>query len=467
MNSTQLENKKILNLNENIFRAYDIRGIAYTDLSKDVVINIGRAIARKVKKNNQNQLIIGRDGRNSSPDMASFLKSGISQEGCNIIDLGIVPTPVLYFATYKLESDCAIMITGSHNPSNYNGFKIVINNKALSAEEIQEIKYSILDEYRTPVKLQNIEENQIQILDQYLKSIVKNIHLKKPLNIVIDCGNGAASVIAKEVFEKLGCNVKPLFCELDGNFPNHHPDPSKEENMKDLVSEVKRTSADLGLAFDGDADRLGVVSSSGEIISADRLMILFSQDVLRVSKGGNIVFDVKCSKLLPQAIREKGGNPVISKTGHSFIKNKIQEVNALLGGEMSGHIFFNDRWPGFDDGIYAGARLLEIISQFNEDPLQTIPKLFATPEINIEVTDSNKFQIVEKFKSNFKIKKTEIITIDGIRVEFKNGWGLLRASNTSAILVLRFEADSKNALNEISDIFKKELGKIDKKLMNF
>ena len=467
MNSTQLENKKILNLNENIFRAYDIRGIAYTDLSKDVVINIGRAIARKVKKNNQNQLIIGRDGRNSSPDMASFLKSGISQEGCNIIDLGIVPTPALYFATYKLESDCAIMITGSHNPSNYNGFKIVINNKALSAEEIQEIKYSILDEYRTPVKLQNIEENQIQILDQYLKSIVKNIHLKKPLNIVIDCGNGAASVIAKEVFEKLGCNVKPLFCELDGNFPNHHPDPSKEENMKDLVSEVKRTSADLGLAFDGDADRLGVVSSSGEIISADRQMILFSQDVLRGSKGGNIVFDVKCSKLLPQAIREKGGNPVISKTGHSFIKNKIQEVNALLGGEMSGHIFFNDRWPGFDDGIYAGARLLEIISQFNEDPLQTIPKLFATPEINIEVTDSNKFQIVEKFKSNFKMKKTEIITIDGIRVEFKNGWGLLRASNTSAILVLRFEADSKNALNEISDIFKKELGKIDKKLMNF
>lgn len=467
MNSTQLENKKILNLNENIFRAYDIRGIAYTDLSKDVVINIGRAIARKVKKNNQNQLIIGRDGRNSSPDMASFLKSGISQEGCNIIDLGIVPTPALYFATYKLESNCAIMITGSHNPSNYNGFKIVINNKALSAEEIQEIKYSILDEYRTPVKLQNIEENQIQILDQYLKSIVNNIHLKKPLNIVIDCGNGAASVIAKEVFEKLGCNVKPLFCELDGNFPNHHPDPSKEENMKDLVSEVKKTSADLGLAFDGDADRLGVVSSSGEIISADRLMILFSQDVLRVSKGGNIVFDVKCSKLLPQAIREKGGNPVISKTGHSFIKNKIQEVNALLGGEMSGHIFFNDRWPGFDDGIYAGARLLEIISQFNEDPLQTIPKLFATPEINIEVTDSNKFQIVEKFKSNFKIKKTEIITIDGIRVEFKNGWGLLRASNTSAILVLRFEADSKNALNEISDIFKKELGKIDKKLMDF
>ena len=467
MNSTQLENKKILNLNENIFRAYDIRGIAYTDLSKDVVINIGRAIARKVKKNNQNQLIIGRDGRNSSPDMASFLKSGISQEGCNIIDLGIVPTPALYFATYKLESNCAIMITGSHNPSNYNGFKIVINNKALSAEEIQEIKYSILDEYRTPVKLQNIEENQIQILDRYLKSIVNNIHLKKPLNIVIDCGNGAASVIAKEVFEKLGCNVKPLFCKLDGNFPNHHPDPSKEENMKDLVSEVKRTSADLGLAFDGDADRLGVVSSSGEIISADRQMILFSQDVLRGSKGGNIVFDVKCSKLLPQAIREKGGNPIISKTGHSFIKNKIQEVNALLGGEMSGHIFFNDRWPGFDDGIYAGARLLEIISQSNEDPLQTIPKLFATPEINIEVTDSNKFQIVEKFKSNFKIKKTEIITIDGIRVEFKNGWGLLRASNTSAILVLRFEADSKNALNEISDIFKKELGKIDKKLMNF
>ena len=467
MNSTQLENKKILNLNENIFRAYDIRGIAYTDLSKDVVINIGRAIARKVKKNNQNQLIIGRDGRNSSPDMASFLKSGISQEGCNIIDLGIVPTPALYFATYKLESNCAIMITGSHNPSNYNGFKIVINNKALSAEEIQEIKYSILDEYRTPVKLQNIEENQIQILDQYLKSIVNNIHLKKPLNIVIDCGNGAASVIAKEVFEKLGCNVKPLFCELDGNFPNHHPDPSKEENMKDLVSEVKRTSADLGLAFDGDADRLGVVSSSGEIISADRLMILFSQDVLRVSKGGNIVFDVKCSKLLPQAIREKGGNPVISKTGHSFIKNKIQEVNALLGGEMSGHIFFNDRWPGFDDGIYAGARLLEIISQSNEDPLQTIPKLFATPEINIEVNDSNKFQIVEKFISNFKMEKTEIITIDGIRVEFKNGWGLLRASNTSAILVLRFEADSKNALNEISNIFKKELGKIDKKLMNF
>ena len=457
-----------MELNENIFRAYDIRGIAFEDLSENVVTKIGVAIARLAKNNNRFEIIVGRDGRNSSPKISSFLKQGIIKEGCDVIDLGIVPTPALYFATHTSSTDCGIMITGSHNPSNYNGFKIVIKNIAISGDQIQQLKKSILDlNKRRKSNFKKGKERSINILENYLKNILEDISLPKPLKIVIDCGNGAASVIAKNVYEKLGCEVIPLFCEIDGNFPNHHPDPSREENMLDLIREVKIHSANVGLAFDGDGDRLGVVSPSGEIIYADRLMMLFAEDILNKENNRNIVYDVKCSKLLPEIIKKNGGVPIISKTGHSFIKNKIREVDAALGGEMSGHIFFNDRWPGFDDAIYAGARLLEIISKTNEDIFQKIPNMFSTPEINIKVKESNKFKIVDKFKATANFPNAEIITIDGVRAEFKKGWGLLRASNTSAILVLRFEAETKEELKRIMDLFRKEIGKIDTKLMNF
>jgi phosphomannomutase / phosphoglucomutase len=457
-----------LKLNENIFRAYDIRGIAFEDLSEEVVIHIGIELAKLTIIHGKSSVIVGRDGRNSSPQMCNFLKKGILKTGCNVIDIGIVPTPALYFATHTLETDCGIMITGSHNPSNFNGFKIVMNNVAISGEQIQNLKNSILqfDNSRSENFLKG-EEKNIGILQKYSRCIVENINLKRSLKIVIDCGNGAASVIAQKIFTDLGCEVISLFCELDGDFPNHHPDPSREENMQDLISEVKRNKADIGLAFDGDGDRLGVVSPTGEIIYADRQMMLFAKDILEKKNKRKIVYDVKCSKLLPEIIKEYDGIPVISKTGHSFIKEKIREVSAALGGEMSGHIFFNDRWPGFDDGIYAGARLLEIISNSEEDQFKSIPKIFSTPEINIEVEEEDKFKIIEDFKTMASFPDANIIYIDGVRAEFKNGWGLLRASNTSAILVLRFEAETEKELERIIDLFRKEIGKIDKKLMKF
>ena len=358
------------------------------------------------------------------------------------------------------------MITGSHNPANYNGFKIVENKKTISGNSIQEIKERILKEDFLEGKG---SEKSLDLKDKYLGSVLENIKLERPIRLAIDCGNGAAGVIAEEVYKGLGCEVHSLYTEIDGNFPNHHPDPSKPENLTDLISLVKEKELEVGLAFDGDADRLGVVSKEGKIIFPDMQMVLFSTSILQRNKNAKIVFDVKCSKLLPQAIEEEGGIAIMSKTGHSYIKECIRQENALLGGEMSGHIFFNDRWPGFDDGVYAGARMLEIISNLNdeEDVFKSLPQLVSTSEINLATTDEEKFRIVEEFISKVNYENCTSILIDGVRIESDTGWGLLRASNTSPNLVLRFEADSKENLELIKNNFKKTLSNINPSLGDF
>ena len=455
-----------MNLNKNIFRAYDIRGIAYEELSQELVVLIGKSLGTKSLDSGNDSLIVGRDGRNSSSDLFEWVTTGVKSTGCKVINIGIVSTPILYFATHSLSCPNGVMITGSHNPGDYNGFKIVEDKRTISGKAIQQIRQNIL---KKEFQKGRGSEKTFDIKDQYLNSIIKNIELKRPIRMAIDCGNGAASVVAKEVYEGLGCEVHSLFAEVDGNFPNHHPDPSKPENLEDLRKLVEEKDLEIGLAFDGDGDRLGVISKEGKIIFPDMQMILFSNSILQDHKEGKVVFDVKCSKLLPDAILKKGGTPIMTKTGHSYIKKCIREEKALLGGEMSGHIFFNDRWPGFDDGIYAGARMLEIISNLNEneDVFKNLPKLVSTPEINIESTDDEKFKLVEDFISKADYKDANSVLIDGVRVEFDFGWGLLRASNTSPVLVLRFEADTQENLELIKNTFRRTLNDIKPNLGNF
>ena len=440
-----------MEINQNIFRANDIRGIAYEDLTPEVVQSLGRALGSEAIDRNIQEFIVGRDARLSSPEIYDWLSSGIISTGCNVIDIGIVTSPMFYHSTYELNTSSGVVITGSHNPGNYNGFKIVFNNHSTSSEEILNLKQRILEENFIGGKGLTKKED---IKETYIKSILESIKLNKNLNISIDCGNGAAGVVAKDVYERLGCNVIELHGEPDGSFPNHHPDPSKLENMEDLIKSVKENKCSVGLAFDGDADRLGVISPIGEMIFPDRQMIMFSRQVIQSSPNAKIVFDVKCSKLLSDEIKKLKGKPLICKTGHTFIKQKIRETDALLGGEMSGHIFFNDRWPGFDDGIYAGARMLEIIANSElDDPFVTVPNMLSTPEINIPAADEEKFQIVKTFIENSNFSDAKIVSIDGIRVEFEKGWGLLRPSNTSPCLVLRFEAETNDDLKKIKEIF--------------
>ena len=454
-----------MELNDNIFRANDIRGIAFEDLTEEVVFALGKSLGTESINRKQNDFIIGRDGRVSSPQLFEWLSGGVLSAGCNVIDIGIVPSPVFYHSTFNLNSSSGVVITGSHNPADYNGFKILFNNNSTSSEEIQSIKKRIKEkDFLSGTG--NIQS--FDVVESYVEEVTNNIKLKRPLNISIDCGNGAASVVAERIYKGLGCEVEGLFCDLDGEFPNHHPDPSRPENVEDLIKSVAKNSSDIGLAFDGDADRLGVISPSGEMIFPDMQMILFSEHILKKNPNSKIVFDVKCSKLLEEAILKFKGIPVMSKTGHTFIKSMIRENGAILGGEMSGHIFFNDRWPGFDDGVYAGARMLEILSESEgEDIFSALPKLISTPEINLKTTDEEKFIIIDEFKKISNFDKGKIIEIDGIRVEFDDGWGLLRASNTSPVLVLRFEADSSRALNHIKDRFKDILHKIEPSLTNF
>ncbi len=454
-----------MDLNQNIFRANDIRGIAYEDLSESVVTDLGKALGSESLERNITQFIIGRDARLSSPDIFEWLSSGVLSTGCNVIDIGLVTSPMFYFSTFELSTSSGVVITGSHNPGEYNGFKIVFENRSTSSEEILDIKRRILkkDFFRGAgtIKSADIKEN-------YIDRIVSDISIKENLKISIDCGNGAAGVVAKKVYEALGCEVIELFGEPDGNFPNHHPDPSKPENVKDLIESVIDNRSKIGLAFDGDADRLGVISPKGKMIYPDMQMILFSKQVIKSNPGAKIVFDIKCSKLLSDAVLAEGAVPIMVKTGHTFIKQEIRKNKAHLGGEMSGHIFFNDRWPGFDDGIYAGARMLEIISENNEeDVFETLPFLFSTPEINVATSDDEKFELVENFKQNSNFENAEIIDIDGIRVNFESGWGLLRASNTSPVLVLRFEAESEEYLEEIKNSFYLNLKKLKKDLQEF
>ena len=446
-------------INEHIFRANDIRGVAYEDLTEEVVHLLGKSLGSETLSRGIDELIIGRDGRVSSPEIMNWLSSGILSTGCNVIDIGIVTSPMFYHSTFELRASSGVIITGSHNPAEYNGFKIVFKNQSTSSDEILLLKRRILNgEFLSGEG----KVDKAEIKESYIKRILESIKLNKSLDISIDCGNGAAGVVAKEVYERLGCNVIELYGDPDGLFPNHHPDPSKEENMLDLIDSVSKNNSAVGLAFDGDADRLGVVSPKGEMIYPDRQMILFSRQVLESNPGGAVVFDVKCSKLLPDEISLLGGNPLICKTGHTFIKQKIRETSSLLGGEMSGHIFFNDRWPGFDDGIYAGARMLEIIAHSEEkNVFESVPNMVSTPEINVAAADDRKFEIVDRFIKDSKFENANTIDIDGIRVEFDKGWGLLRASNTSPFLVLRFEAETEEDLEEIKEVFYLNLRRIE------
>ena len=454
-----------MEVNQHIFRANDIRGVAYKDLTKEVVIKLGKSLGSEALERGVKDFVIGRDGRLSSPDMYEWLSGGVLSTGCNVINIGIVTSPMFYHSTFVLESASGVVITGSHNPGEYNGFKVVFNNQSTSSEEIVSLKKRILNnDFKTGEGLCRDED----IKESYINEIISSVKLNKQLNISIDCGNGSAGIIAKEVYERLGCNVRELYGDIDGQFPNHHPDPSKVENMLDLIKDVEENQSCVGLAFDGDADRLGVISPKGEIIYPDRQMILFANQVINESSAAKIVFDVKCSKLLPDEILKLGGEPLICKTGHTFIKQKIRETNAQLGGEMSGHIFFNDRWKGFDDGIYAGARMLEIIaSEDNKDIFSELPNMVSTPELNVPTSEEEKFYLVEEFIKKTDFSNAKIIDIDGIRVEYEKGWGLLRASNTSPVLVLRFEAETEDDLNHIKTIFYENLKRIEPDIENF
>lgn len=440
-----------------IFRAYDIRGIVGQTLTTDTAYWIGRAVGSESIANGEPGVVVGRDGRLSGPDMAQALIQGLLDCGCNVTDLGMVPTPVLYFATHMLEARSGVMVTGSHNPPDYNGFKIVIAGETLANERITALHSRIVnDDLSHGVgMLENVE-----MLDTYLEHIRNDIVLAKPLRVVVDCGNGVGGVIGPRLLEALGCTVIPLYCDVDGSFPNHHPDPGKPDNLVDLIARVKSEQADIGIAFDGDADRLGVVTNSGNIIYPDRLMMLFAKDVVSRNPGADVIFDVKCTRRLSALISGYGGRPIMWKTGHSLIKAKMKETGALLAGEMSGHIFFKERWFGFDDGIYSAARLLEIISLDSRNVDQVFsafPVSHSTPEITVEVTDENKFAIIERLQREAQWGDASITTLDGVRADYPKGWGLVRASNTTPVLVLRFEGDSAEDLAQIQALFREQI----------
>lgn len=442
-------------LSKEIFRAYDIRGIAHENLTHESVLLIGRAIASEVRGQGESKIIIARDGRLSGPELSEALIMGIQQSGCDVVDIGAVPTPLLYLATHELNCPNGVMLTGSHNPSQYNGLKIVIKNHTLAGEEILNLYQRCQQENFTSGrgKLENAS-----ILKIYQQRLVENIKLAKPLRIIVDAGNGIVGRVAPAFYRALGCEVQELYCDVDGNFPNHHPDPSEAKNLQDLIHAVLAQQADIGLAFDGDGDRLGVVTHKGEVIYPDRQMILFSQDVLRQYPQAKIIYDVKCSLNLHKAISAAGGEAIMTKTGHSFVKAELRAQQAKLAGEMSGHIFFADRWYGFDDGIYAGARMLEIVSQHDKDNLwQSLPNSCNTPEIKIPISEDQKFSFIDQFIKQAQFPQGKKITIDGLRVEFADGWGLLRASNTTPCLVMRFEADDENALARIKSDFHQQM----------
>jgi len=417
-----------MQIDASIFRSYDIRGIVDHALTPEVVQRIAQVIGSKIIEAGKKEVIVARDGRLSSPKLAEKLKQGLMSAGCDVIDIGLAPTPVLYYAVHVSKDHCGIMLTGSHNPADYNGLKTVLCGKSLSEQEIQTI-------YHRSVKNDVIQGTgsyqQMDITPAYIAAVAEKIQLKKKLKIVIDAGNGISGLLAPSLFERLGCEVVPLFCELDGNFPHHHPDPSQSENLQHLITAVKQHQADIGLAFDGDGDRLGVVTNAGQIIWADRILMLYAQALLATHPGASIIYDVKCTNHLDALIKSKGGVPIMWKTGHSNIKAKLTELQALLAGEMSGHFFFNERWYGFDDGLYAGARVLEIISQSeqsSEEIFDAIPNSVNTPELKISVPDDQKFLVMEQLLANAKFGEAkDVNTIDGVRVNFAEGWGLLLA----------------------------------------
>lgn len=445
---------------DSIFRAYDIRGVVPQTLTAETAYWIGRAIGSQSLAQGEPDVCVGRDGRLSGPELVEQLIQGLYDSGCHVSDVGLVPTPALYYAANVLAGKSGVMLTGSHNPSNYNGFKIVIAGDTLANEQIQALHERLKN---NDLSSGQGSISRVDILPRYSAEITQDVKLARRLKVVVDCGNGAAGVIAPQLIEALNCEVIPLFCEVDGNFPNHHPDPGKPENLEDLIANVKETGADLGLAFDGDGDRVGVVTNTGTIVFPDRLLMLFAKDVVARNPDAEIIFDVKCTRRLIPLIKEYGGRPLMWKTGHSLIKKKMKQTGALLAGEMSGHLFFKERWFGFDDGIYSAARLLEILSNepsSAEELFATFPNDISTPEINIHVTEESKFSIIDALHDAQWGAGADLTTIDGVRVDYAKGWGLVRASNTTPVLVLRFEADNEAELQRIKDVFHVQLKRV-------
>jgi phosphomannomutase/phosphoglucomutase len=441
-----------------IFKAYDIRGIVDKTLTEAAAEAIGKGLGTQAKAKGVKKFVVGRDGRLSGPRLSQALTRGLTASGMDVIDIGVVATPMVYYATYLFETGSGVMVTGSHNPPEYNGLKMMVAGETLAAEAIQDLR-RVVEKGRFATGSGKVE--QADISGSYLDRIASDVRLDRPMTIAVDCGNGSPGAFAPKLFRRLGCEVIELFCEVDGTFPNHHPDPSKPENLKELISELSRTDAEVGLAFDGDGDRLGVVTKSGKIIYPDRQLMLFAADVLLRNPGAEIIFDVKCTRNLFPWIRQHGGKPLLWKTGHSLIKSKLKETGAPLAGEMSGHVFFKDRWYGFDDGMYAGARMLELLSRV-EDPtkaLESLPDSVSTPEINVALErEGENHKLIGELQKTAKFDgATDVNTIDGLRVEYPDGFGLMRASNTTPVIVLRFEGDSTAALDRIQRDFKRVL----------
>ena len=440
-----------MQLSPSIFKAYDIRGIVPSTLNAAVALGLGRAFGTAARAQGQTVVAVGRDGRLSGPELSAALVQGLVESGVQVIDIGLCTTPMLYFAAATLCRS-GIQITGSHNPKDYNGFKMVLAGRAIYGEEIQALRHAMEAEDWQPVPGGSVR--QADVLPAYVQRIVGDVKLARPMKIVVDCGNGVAGASAPGIFRALGCEVIELFSEVDGNFPNHHPDPSKPENLRDLIAALQSSGAELGLAFDGDGDRLGIVTKDGQNIFPDRQMMLFAQDVLARVPGGTIVFDVKCTQRLAPAIAAAGGQPLMYKTGHSLIKARMKEVDSPLGGEMSGHIFFKERWYGFDDGTYAGCRLLEILSR-SSDPssvLNALPTSHSTPELNVPCAEGEPHRLTAELQTlagEAFAAPAQVSTIDGLRVDWPDGFGLIRASNTTPVLVLRFEGQTGEALHRI------------------
>jgi len=441
-----------------IFKAYDIRGVVGKTLTPDVTEAIGRAIGSQARELGQSRICIGRDGRLSGPSLSQALARGVQSAGVEVIDIGQVTTPMLYFATHHLQTGSGVMVTGSHNPPDYNGLKMVIAGETLSGDAIQELRKRIES---GQLASGSGAYSQAEVAEAYARRITGGITLKRRMRIAVDCGNGVPGAFAPDLFRRLGCDVQELFCEVDGTFPNHHPDPSQPENLQELIAALKNGNAEIGLAFDGDGDRLGVVTRQGKVIFPDRQLMLFAADVLERNSGAEILFDVKCTRNLAPWIRSHGGKPTMWKTGHSLIKAKMKETGSLLAGEMSGHIFFKERWYGFDDGIYAGARLLEYLSAAPDLDAEfaKLPDSVNTPELHIKLKEGENYALIEQLRKTARFEGArEVITLDGLRVEYPQGFGLARASNTTPVVVLRFEADDPAALKSIQDDFRRVLG---------
>jgi len=440
-----------------IFKAYDIRGIVGKTLTPDAVERIGQAVGSASRERGRDAVVIGRDGRLSGPELSAALARGLQKSGADVVDVGQVATPMVYFAAHHLDTQSAVMVTGSHNPPDYNGLKMVVAGETLSGEAIQELRVRI-ESGRLATGAGGYRAQSIR--EDYLQRIVSDVKLARPMRLVVDCGNGVAGATAPELYRRLGCDVVELYCEVDGNFPNHHPDPSHPENLADVQRALAAGKGEIGFAFDGDGDRLGVVTKRGKIIYPDRQLMLFAADVLARNPGAEVIFDVKSTRNLFSWIRRHGGRPVMWKTGHSFIKKKLKESGAPLAGEMSGHIFFKERWYGFDDGLYAGARLLEILSR-GPDPgavLEGLPDATSTPELQLKLAEGENVTLMDKLKATARFDGAiEVITIDGLRVEYPDGFGLARPSNTTPVVVLRFEANDEAALKRIQEDFRRQI----------